>query len=222
MGFLEDEAMNDLGGERVTSEGGCGTEGAMKGGGGGSSSGLCDEEAGPIGEPIEDGDSNPTSIVGELGPADYAWTLGRSWEEFLAYFVAHTVARISDLVEMPPAFDDDGDDQPQRRGGARQRDEEGEEIGEGGRDDGGGGGGGGRGGFDRGRGGGDRGRGDGGDRGRIALGAGGVGRVGAVLAMMDGIEDDRRPTQRRRYDVLPPPPPQIGTGVGGTTTQVPV
>ncbi|XP_059067490.1 uncharacterized protein LOC131858307 [Cryptomeria japonica] len=105
-------------------------------------------------------------------------------------------------------FDDEEDEQPQRRGGARQRDEEGYEIGEGGEDDGGGGGGGGRGYFDRGRegkGGGQLDRGRGGDRGgSLILNASGVGRVGGLLVVVGDIEDDRRPAQRRRYDVLPP------------------
>lgn len=88
-------------------------------------------------------------------------------EEFAAFFVAHVVAWISDLVEMILAFDDDEDEQPKRL--VRWR-EEGEEMEEGygydGGDDRGDGRGGGRGRW------GDRG-GDGGDRGRIRGGDGG-------------------------------------------------
>ncbi|XP_057859678.2 cold shock protein 2-like [Cryptomeria japonica] len=140
---------------------------------------------------------------------------------------------------MLPAFDDEEDEQPERQGGVRQIDEEGEEVGQGGGDDGGGDGGGGGGGYggdrgglgrDRGQGGDggrdrarDRGRGGDGERGgELVLGVGGVGRVGAMLAAVGGIEDDRRPAQRRRSNVLPPVTPQIGKSMGGTTTQVPI
>lgn len=64
-------------------------------------------------------------------------------EEFSTYFMAHAVARISDLVEMLPSFDDDEDEHPERREGVRLRDEEGEELADRDGDDGGGGGGGG-------------------------------------------------------------------------------
>lgn len=40
----------------------------------------------------------------------------RMTEEFATLFAAHVVARISDPVEMTPAFDDDEDDQLERLG----------------------------------------------------------------------------------------------------------
>ncbi|XP_059064175.1 disease resistance protein Roq1-like [Cryptomeria japonica] len=46
-------------------------------------------------------------------------------DKFAALFVACTVARISDLVEMIPAFDDDKDDQPERLGRRGEAGEEG-------------------------------------------------------------------------------------------------
>lgn len=56
-------------------------------------------------------------------------------EKFMALFVAHVVARISDPMEMIPAFDEDEDEKPKRLGRGR---EEGEELEEGGGDGGGG------------------------------------------------------------------------------------
>ncbi|XP_057857843.2 splicing factor U2af small subunit B-like [Cryptomeria japonica] len=122
-------------------------------------------------------------------------------EEFSTYFMAYAVACISDSTELLPSFDDDEEQHPQRPGGARQREEyKGEEVGEGGggggRGYGGGGDGGGRGGA-KGRSG----------RGGLVLSAGGGGRLGAVLAIVGGIEDDRQPAQRKRSNVLSPTMP---------------
>lgn len=62
------------------------------------------------------------------------------------------------------------------------------------------------------------------DRGRsgLAIGAGGEGRMGEVLAAVGGMDKVIRPAQRRRMDVLPPPAPRTGRVRGDTPTQVPL
>lgn len=67
---------------------------------------------------------------------DYAYGVvdARMTDEFATLFVAHAVARISNLAEMIPAFDNDEDEQPERLG---RRGEDGEELDEGGGDGGG-------------------------------------------------------------------------------------
>lgn len=138
-------------------------------------------------------------------------------DEFAQLFAARAVARISDPEEMRPAFDsdeeegdggDDGDDGDDG-GGGRERGARGRRG-------------------DKGR------RGDRGvdrvvrqaviDRGRggLAIGAGGEGRVGEVLAAVGGDDEPRRPTQRRRTDVLPPPALRIGRVGGVPPAQVPL
>lgn len=62
------------------------------------------------------------------------------------------------------------------------------------------------------------------DRGRggLAIGAGGEGRMGEVLAIVGGTDEVIRPAQRRRTDVLPPPALRTGRVRGDALTQVPL
>ncbi|XP_059078036.1 uncharacterized protein LOC131876614 [Cryptomeria japonica] len=98
------------------------------------------------------------------------------------------VACISNSTKLFLSFNEEEEEEkPQRQGGPRQRGEDkGEEAG----DVGGGGGGG-----------------DGG---------GGGAKIGVVLFVMGGMEDDRQPTQRMISNVLPPPAPWIGIGTART------
>lgn len=62
------------------------------------------------------------------------------------------------------------------------------------------------------------------DRGRggLAIRARGEERVGEVIAVVGGIDELRRPAQRRRTDVLLPPTPRTGGRTGSTSSQVPL